>query len=47
MDRYKIFLKKQEKFPRLSNTEASMNQDVKSHTDFKQRLVRSDRNNLQ
>ena len=34
-DRYKIFLKKQEKFPRLSNTEASMNQDKRSHTDFK------------
>ena len=45
-DRYKIFLKKQEKFTRLSNTEASMNQDKRSHTDFKQRLVRGDRNNL-
>ena len=46
-DRYKIFLKKQEKLSRLSNTEASMNQKVISHTDFKQRLVRGDRNNLQ
>ena len=33
--RYKMFLKKQEKFTRLSNTEASMNQDKRPHTDFK------------
>ena len=34
-DRYNIFLKKQEKFPGLSNTDASMNQDKRPHTDFK------------
>ena len=35
MDRYKIVLKKQEKFQIISNTEESMNQHKISHTDFK------------
>ena len=35
MDGYNFFSQKQEKFQILSNTEASMNQDKRSHTDFK------------
>ena len=34
---YNFFFKKQEKFTRLSNTEASMNQDKRSHMDFKEK----------
>ena len=42
-DGYKKNFKEQEKFQRLPNTEASINQNKRSHTDFKQRLVRGDR----